>query len=49
MTGQFSANDIELEHPVRSCMLFRDSNRKKFISTFKNLKLSIFGNPIKIT
>jgi len=36
MRGNFSANDIELEHLVRSCMLFREKSRKKFISIFKN-------------
>jgi len=41
MRGKFSANDIEVEHLVRSCMHFRDMNRKRFMSVFKKLKLSV--------
>jgi len=48
MRGKFSANDIELEHLVRFCMLFRDNNRKKFISYFKILKLSVLETLSKL-
>jgi len=42
--GKFSANDIEVEHLVRSFMLFKDDNRK-FI---KNLKLSVLATLSKL-
>ena len=36
--GKISASDVEVEHLVRTCMHFRDMNRKRFINAFKKLK-----------
>ena len=46
--GKISTSDVEVEHLVRSCMHFRDMNRKRFISAFKKLKLSVLATLSKV-
>ena len=46
--GKISASDVEVEHLVRTCMHFRDMNRKRFISAFKKLKLSVLVTLSKV-
>ena len=39
--GKISASDVEVEYLVNTCIHFSDMNRKRFISAFKKLKLSV--------
>ena len=45
---KFTPNDLEIEHLVKSCMYFRDTNHKRFISAFRKLKLSALATLSKL-
>ena len=42
------SNDLETEHLVKSCMHFRDTNHKRFIITFRKLKLLVLATLSKL-
>ena len=47
--GKISASkNVELEHLVKTCVHFRNMNHKRFISTFKKLKLSVLVTLSKV-
>ena len=46
--SKFTPNYLETEHLVKSCMYFRGTNHKKFISAFRKLKLSALATLSKL-
>ena len=46
--SKFTPNDLETEHLIKSCMYFRDTNHKRFISAFRKLKLSALATLSKL-
>ena len=46
--SKFTPNDLETKHLIKSCMYFRDTNHKKFISAFRKLKLSALATLSKL-
>ena len=46
--GKISASNVEVEHLVKTCMHFRNMNHKRFIRTFKKLKLSVLVTLSKV-
>ena len=46
--SKISANDVEVEHLVKSFMYYRGMNRKRFISAFKKLKVLVLSTLSKL-
>ena len=46
--SKFTPNDLETKHLIKSCMYFRDTNHKRFISAFRKLKLSALATLSKL-